>query len=430
MGDQPRPKRQCIPEENLIPVIKKIQDGETNFRTMRVAERQAIQKYILERMGEPRDSTILRGGDLSVYPRDKVQQGKLLDLKELAGRQVTCSLPNSSTNQKIGVIFGVPIADKEEEIMEAVADQDVTHVKRLPVRGRPDLWSETVLLTFANAIPDRIRIAAMSFQVHVSIPTPYRCRKCWRIGHTAARCGVTETRFKRCGQHHAMDYQCIKKCINCSNTDHEADSNECSEYEEAKIIIKIAYLEGISIREARQRQSKLCSSVTRRPTTTTLPAGQANHNYTTSPEVVALDTQVRALQDELKRMRETTIPQIQVEMKKMAVDLSKTKEKMSNFDSRFDKIEGAQSELAGKQESRFDRLETLLSDLCGKLMSQPVTTQTHHPNITQAMVTDDPLRSPTLPGLPHHGHQSLSPMLNATNNWDEEMDNTDYHDHE
>lgn len=35
------------------------------------------------------------------------------------------------------------------------------------------------------------------------------------------------------------------------------------------------------------------------------------------------------------------------------------KKKMSNLDTRFDKLEGAQSEIAGKQESRFDRFETL-----------------------------------------------------------------------
>lgn len=57
------------------------------------------------------------------------------------------SLLVSSTTLK-GVIFGVPVSDYEEDILEALVDQNVVSVKRLPFKGQPDVPSETILLSF------------------------------------------------------------------------------------------------------------------------------------------------------------------------------------------------------------------------------------------------------------------------------------------
>nr|CAH0104234.1 unnamed protein product [Daphnia galeata] len=74
-----------------------------------IAEREAIRKAICTAIGDPRDSSVLPGGDLSVNPTDVLQQQTLLTIKTLAGRPTLCSLPNRSTGRKVGVIFGIPL---------------------------------------------------------------------------------------------------------------------------------------------------------------------------------------------------------------------------------------------------------------------------------------------------------------------------------
>ena len=80
-------------------------------------------------------------------------------------RPAAVSLPNRSFHTKEGVIFGIPINDSEDDILKAVYDQNVTHVKRLPIRYMPGSQSTTVLLTFSTPVPDRMKIASISHQV-------------------------------------------------------------------------------------------------------------------------------------------------------------------------------------------------------------------------------------------------------------------------
>ncbi len=119
---------------------------------------------------------------------DQSQQTSLLGIKTLLGRPMTCTVLNSSLANKNGVIFGVPISDTEEDILETLNDRGFTSVKRLQVRNRPEIQLETVILTFTTLIPDRVMIASMCFRLLISVPNPYRCSKCGRLGHTTSRC--------------------------------------------------------------------------------------------------------------------------------------------------------------------------------------------------------------------------------------------------
>ncbi|EFX62892.1 hypothetical protein DAPPUDRAFT_336268 [Daphnia pulex] len=112
----PPRKKPCGSESQLPPVIVKLTDDKPSFKNMHIAERKRIQAEIIEIAGEPKDSSILMGGDLAIHTHDKDQQAILLELKSLQGRPVLCSLPNSSFAYRTGVIFGVPIKDSTEEI--------------------------------------------------------------------------------------------------------------------------------------------------------------------------------------------------------------------------------------------------------------------------------------------------------------------------
>jgi hypothetical protein len=117
-------------------VIVKITDDKPSFKNMHIAERKRIQAEIIE---IAKDSSILMGVDLAIHAHDKDQQAIFLELKSLQVRPMLYSLPNSSFTYRTGVIFVVPIKDSTEEIQEALLDQNVTHVKRLPMRGIPDV---------------------------------------------------------------------------------------------------------------------------------------------------------------------------------------------------------------------------------------------------------------------------------------------------
>ncbi|KZS04645.1 Uncharacterized protein APZ42_032370 [Daphnia magna] len=193
-----------------------------------------------------------------------------------------------------------------------------------------------------------------------------------------------------------------------------------------KKILKMAYLEGISIREARYRQTTLYSSIARR--TNNPPAGQGAPTTAETPEMAALANQVKRLQEEIKVIRESTIPQIQGDIRIMVEDLAETKEKIKNFDTRFDKLEGAQADLAIQQESRFDRLELLMNNLCGELNRQTTRSTPYQTNQRQMTTSTDPLRNPITLRTPNPESQLLSPMFEPIKEWNEMMDGTDYED--
>jgi septal ring factor EnvC (AmiA/AmiB activator) len=195
-----------------------------------------------------------------------------------------------------------------------------------------------------------------------------------------------------------------------------------------KKILKMAYLEGISMREARIRQSTLYSAAARRPAPR--PQDQHDQNPLQQQEMAALNAQIQALQEEVKSIKENTINRIQEEMETLAADLSETKEKITNFNIRFDKMERSQEEIVKKQESAFDRLEFLLNGLIGQLT---LNTSNQAQPYNQAATTVDRTEnmqaiSPTRRIQTSLGNYPISPMFASTPTWNEDMDNEDYQD--
>jgi hypothetical protein len=160
----------------------------------------------------------MRGGDLIVHPISTEQQQTLLNLTSIANRSVLCYLPISNSNIK-GVIFGVPIQDSADEIKMALADQDVSDAKRHPMKGRPEIQSETVLLTFTKKLPDSVKMASMMYRVHPSHPNPFRYKKCFRLEHIASRCSAQQS-CRICAKPHPPDTPCSTRCVNCSSPSH------------------------------------------------------------------------------------------------------------------------------------------------------------------------------------------------------------------
>ena len=106
-----------------------------------------------------------------------------------------------------------------------------------------------------------------------------------------------------------------------------------------------------------------------------------------------LSSQIFYLQDEIKQVRDITLPGLNASIAALTKDLDNTKKKVANFDQRFDNF-------AAKQDSRFDSIETLLKQLTAAI--SPLTS-CHSPsfitgkdvNLHPALPTSSFNHSPT-----------------------------------
>jgi hypothetical protein len=347
-------------------LIINLTDSRIKFKALSLGERDSFHLALKALIGEVRDSEVMRGGDLSAFPSSLEQQEKLLNLTEVAGRSINCSLPVTAnpSNSFKGIIFEVPIPDKEEDILEALADQNVVHVKRLPMKGHPEIFSENVILTFSSPIPDRVKIAAMSYRVKQSIPSPFRCKKCWHLGHSTTRCSSSTQCCKKCGKTHPPGLACITCCVNCRSPSHESENDSCPAFQEMKAIIKTATIQGISIQEARSQHNRLYSRAVHAaqraaPAPPPLP-----------PRSDCINPQIAALQAELKNVKDTIIPSMSQSINSLTAELAATKEKISLIDTRFDSFESQLGANASSQSARFDKLEQLISSLTNAIKPQ------------------------------------------------------------
>ena len=93
-----------------------------------------------------------------------------------------------------------------------------------------------------------------------------------------------------------------------------------------KKILKMAYLEGITVGEARTRVTNLNNASSRR----LIPPARLDPQP--SQELGLLKLQLQALQSELKSLRESTIPKINEKIENLTEDLARTNERFDRFD--------------------------------------------------------------------------------------------------
>lgn len=224
---------------------------------MKIAERDEFNADLVCLLGRPPlDAQFLRGGDLLIKPADRQQQEILINLngKSCAKRKIASSISRVLATFK-GIIRGAPIADSNEEICAALSDQGVVDAFRFSSRDSALSPSGSVVLTFSSKPHSRVFLASVSFVVEPFFPSPFRCRKCWRLGHTTRNYSLScpNPRCKKCGCEHDQGVFCDTKCVNCNRRDHEADSNDCSAFREAKTVLRIAAEENITVQDARAR---------------------------------------------------------------------------------------------------------------------------------------------------------------------------------
>ena len=98
---------------------------------------------------------------------------------------------HKSLNSSKGIIRN-PIlrAETEENILEYLKPQGVTHVKRFTIRKNNAIVNtNTLLLTFNSVVtPKTLKIFYQIIQVELYVPNPLRCFNCKKFGHHESNC--------------------------------------------------------------------------------------------------------------------------------------------------------------------------------------------------------------------------------------------------
>ena len=246
--------------ETVPPVILTLDDNKGNFKQMNTKQLKDFEKALREAVGgSPRETEIMRGGDLLIKPKDADQAKKFLSLnkRKIVNRNILCDYPNSYYAAFKGQITNVPISFTDEEMLDALSHQAVISVerrKRMEKNNNKEelIPTEQVILTFSRSLPEKVKMFGISSPVSVYYEKPRKCYgKCWRLGHYAGKCRSTPT-CKTCGNaQHGPSIPCHRRCINCNREDHDADQyNKCPAYIEAQEAIYLSVDEDIPVKVA------------------------------------------------------------------------------------------------------------------------------------------------------------------------------------
>jgi hypothetical protein len=240
--------------------------------------------------------------------------------------------------EKKGIIHNVPLSESEEDLLDSLLLQGAIKVERFhrSIDGSTTVPTGTVCITFDSPPPSRVTIVALSFTVSTYYPSPYKCSKCWKLGHTKNHCTSSDIKCRKCGDSHDETMLCSQKCVNCSSPDHLSDSKTCPAFLDLSALIKFSIDNEISIKEARSQIGKTYSAVTSRhptsPTPMEIPQG----------ELTRLKTDIRNLQEELTALKRDTITYIEEKVNKISADTDSTNKRLDKLEesitARFDQL--------------------------------------------------------------------------------------------
>jgi len=214
----------------------------------------AISKFFKAKVGtvnvKPlRSGCLLIDTDCSRYAK------LLLDITEMLETAVKVS-PHRSMNSSRGVIRCRELAHVSEEVIKKeLKSQGVTEARKtfFTKNGLKEPGN-TIILTFGSpTAPKLIKIGYLQVKVDTYLPSPLRCFKCQRYGHSQGRCQRSAV-CSKCGEaQHAEGTECPNApyCVNCQGA-HAAISKDCPMWSKEKEILKVKEQMHVSFPEARK----------------------------------------------------------------------------------------------------------------------------------------------------------------------------------
>lgn len=213
------------------------------------------EKQIRAICGVSLDHEAPANGTLIIKTQKRSQTKLLLATTVFCDKQVNVSLHQTRNSVK-GTIFAPELRHmSEEEIVEGLADQQVTHVHRMTTFRDGQKRDTSVLAVTFNllSLPDHLYAGRLRYQVRHYIPNPLRCFRCQQYGHGSRNC-ERPARCRECGENLHSGSPCTapKQCIACKRTDHSVDSKDCPHWKREKEICAVKVKENVSYPEARR----------------------------------------------------------------------------------------------------------------------------------------------------------------------------------
>ena len=225
-----------------------------------------------------------RNGSLLITVANNLQINNIIKAENLPSLNISIK-STIAWNHKFtyGKIYAPELLeDSLAEILDMLSCHRVVAVRKLfndSNRQHIPLY----VLTFLGQIPPSMKVGYVKYKIDKYYPSPLRCKKCWRFGHTKNNCRNKET-CSYCSSTNHIASQCdaeAPKCINCRDT-HESLSNNCSFLTAEREICSVTADRGISFKEARalvknRNKNKLLNYSSKGQTSTN--ELQTNHSH-------------------------------------------------------------------------------------------------------------------------------------------------------
>jgi len=220
-----------------------------------------IGRTISQHVGNVCEVKKLKCGDLHIKVRDEKQCQLIKSLKQIGSVNVKVT-SNSKLNSSKGIInFWDLINSTENEILEELESQNVTHVKPMYARSNPTSTS-TFLLTFSTShIPEYVKVGYQIVSVKQYVPNPPRCFKCFSLTHISTQCSEIQKCYK-CGKdQHSELCESPINCKNCGGS-HFSTSTKCPVFLAEKEVRRISVTEKMSYSQAKKLVSQPANKLT------------------------------------------------------------------------------------------------------------------------------------------------------------------------
>ena len=215
------------------------------------------EKELIDRVGKLSSISRFSNNTLLLEITYKNQTQSIKQLKEICGLPVVASLDPLLSRSRGLVTSKTMTHMKEEQLLEILKDQGVDKISRMKrhIGGSLQYTNSFILQFNSSTLPSLIKLNTWHFErVEQYIPTPMRCRKCQRLGHSTNQCRSSSPTCENCSQQgHSAD-TCTNPplCINCEGK-HRASCNSCPHYIFRKEILIEQTTSQLSFRQAKSK---------------------------------------------------------------------------------------------------------------------------------------------------------------------------------
>ena len=213
----------------------------------------AVEKGFKAIAGQLHSIKRLRNGSFLVQCNTKKQSDALLKATMFVDRGIKV-YPHKQLNTSKGVIRCRELKGTDEaEIKEGLKSQGVIDVHRVMIKKDQDrVETNTLFLTFCTpTLPQSIKVGFLNVKVEMYVPSPLRCFRCQRFGHTRDRCSGEEICGTCSMQVHSGPCSNPAKCVNCEG-DHASSSKCCPVWLTEKEIQRVKTAQKLPFFEARK----------------------------------------------------------------------------------------------------------------------------------------------------------------------------------